>query len=239
MIGIRYGGRLGNCLFQYSAARAFADRFGLIIDSKDNLYMMKIAGNLVNYVIGGSGFGGNKILLNDDNFLKLYKSNSIDKGHYIISSGMQNPDFIRECLPNIKSTIRLYDVEKENNSILVHVRLGDCDNSPRRLPYGYYRDALSSCTFSTGYICSDSMDHPDVKSLIREFGLIPYHETAISILKNVGKFQKLVLSEGTFSWWMGVLSESDEIYINKRKRDSLWHGDIFIFPEWRETRFCS
>jgi hypothetical protein len=239
MIGIKYEGRLGNCLFQYSAARAFANRFGLILDSGDNLYMMKLAGNLVNYVIGGNEYRESKILLNDENFLSIYKSSSIDKGHYIISSGMQNPDFIRECLPDIKNTIRLNDVEKEDDSVLVHVRLGDCDNSPRRLPYGYYRDALKSCSFSTGYICSDTMDHPDVKSLIREFGLIPYQESASDILKNSGRFQKLILSEGTFSWWMGVLSDSDEIYINKRKRESLWHGDIFVFPEWKETNYCS
>ena len=50
MIGIKYEGRLGNCLLQYSAARIFALKHGLNIDPATNHYISGMSHDLVNLV---------------------------------------------------------------------------------------------------------------------------------------------------------------------------------------------
>lgn len=239
MISIKYEGRLGNCLFQYAAARVFAQKFGLRISHESNHYLARMAGDLVKYVEEGMQIYGPVIILDDSNYFQLLVSDSVPQAHYVLSSGMQNPTFIQKCLSSMTEMINLADTEKEVGSLLVHIRLGDCDGSPRRLPLGYYQDAIRKLSFSKGYICSDTMDHSDVINLVEEFGLIPYDMPAVQILKNANQFDKMILSEGTFSWWLGSLANASEIMINRRLRDHQWHGDIFVFPDWKETLYCS
>jgi len=241
MISVKFMGRLGNCLIQYSAARIFASKFGLAIDLETNKSIMRMAGSAVNLYMGS---GERKVpketkIIRENEYLQLISSNSIESLHYIIEDSFQDPNFVSLYINEIKNTIRVPDQEKVPGSILVHMRLGDCDNSDRRLPYGYYRDALQRTSFKTGVITSDSPDHPDVKSLAREFELKISDLPPMQTLLSSRSYDKVILSEGTFSWWIGVLSDAEEVTINRRKRNSMWHGDIFIFPDWKQTLFCS
>jgi hypothetical protein len=233
-------GRLGNCLIQYSAARIFASKYGLSMDLESNKHILKLAGSGVNLYLGSSlsPVHSGKKIIREAEYLQLVSRDSIDPAHYIIEDSFQDPNFISLFSEQIKETVRMPESNRIPNSVLCHVRLGDCENSDRRLPYGYYRDALRSLTFETGVITSDSPDHPDVKSLSREFNLQISDLKPMQTLLNSNSYEKCVLSEGSFSWWIGLLSEADEILINRRLRERPWHGDMFIFPEWRETRFC-
>ena len=241
MISIQYMGRVGNCLIQYSAAKILASRFGLSINPESNKYISQISKYSVNLYMGSDNTEKPKkeIVLLEDEFLKMYSSSSIETANYIIKDSFQFPDFVSVFRDEIKSTVRILETPRDEESVLVHIRLGDCDGSPRRLPYGYYREALLNSSFTSGVICSDSPDHPDVKSLAREFSLNISNLGPSQILQTCNKFGKVILSEGTFSWWIGLLSEAPQVIINKRRRESLWHGDIFVFPEWKETNYCS
>ena len=115
------------------------------------------------------------------------------------------------------------------DGVFVHVRLDDaCQNNPG---LEYYRTCLKNINFECGYISSDSPDHPMVKSLISEFNLALYNNSPVETINYAKKFDKLILSGGTFSWWIGVLSKASEIFYPKQK--IIWHGDIFVFPEWK------
>jgi hypothetical protein len=241
MVSVRYMGRLGNCLIQYAAARILASKYGLAMDPESSKHILRLAGPAVNLHLGSSNrpIPNEKRIVRERDYLQLISRNSIESFHYIIEDSFQDPNFVALFKEDIKNTVRMPEPNKVPNSVICHVRLGDCDNSPRRLPYGYYRDALRSLDFETGVITSDSPDHSDVKSLSREFGLEISDLNPMQTLLNSNSYEKCVLSEGSFSWWIGLLSDAKEVVINKRLRSYQWHGDIFIFPEWRETRFCS
>ena len=240
MISVNYMGRLGNCLLQYSAARIFALKYGLLLDQVSNDYIFEIAGSSVNlYTQAGSNKSGNKkILLRENDYMELIKLDNIDPNHYVINDFFQNPDFVSLFAEEIKSTIKIPQAKRISGSVLCHARLGDCDNTTRRLPYEYYREALRSLTFDNGVITSDSPAHPDIKSLADEFKLEISDLSPIETLLISNMYEKCVLSEGSFSWWIGLLSGASEILINKRLRKNAWHGDIFVFPEWKQTNYC-
>jgi hypothetical protein len=47
-------------------------------------------------------------------------------------------------------------------------------------------------------------------------------------------FNKIILSEGGFSWSIGFLSKAKEIICNQR--ELIWHGDIF-FDKWKKLKW--
>jgi hypothetical protein len=119
--------------------------------------------------------------------------------------------------------------ENKPNQVFVHVRLGDITHTNPGLEY--YRTALNKLNFESGYIVSDSPENNIVRSLIQEYNLEFYDNSPIKILEFAKNFDNLVLSKGTFSWWIGLLSKSNNIYypIN----DIGWPGDIFVFDDWK------
>jgi hypothetical protein len=69
-----------------------------------------------------------------------------------------------------------------------------------------------------------------VVKLSEKYNLMPYQDSPVGTINFAKNFDNLVLSEGTFSWWMGFLSKEANIYYPKGKVS--WHGDIFVFDEW-------
>jgi hypothetical protein len=105
----------------------------------------------------------------------------------------------------------------------------------------YYVDAIERLYQSGchgGYITSDSLQHPDVQFLLEKYKLKLYTSDVPVETLNFGKnFNNLVLSEGTYCWWVGVLSNATNVYYNDRRNTFAWHGDIFVYPEWKPLSY--
>jgi hypothetical protein len=86
--------------------------------------------------------------------------------------------------------------------------------------------------FSTGYISSDSINHPICKRLIEKYGLRIYNSDEIDTILFASTCSKIVLSTGTFSWLIGFLAPFSTVYYPKITH--WWHGDIFVFEHWNE-----
>jgi len=85
--------------------------------------------------------------------------------------------------------------------------------------------------FNGGYISSDSINHKFCIHLIKKYNLIPINMNPSQVIDFGKNFNNIVLSEGTFSWWIGFLSQAETIICNKR--DFFWHGDIFL-DRWKK-----
>jgi hypothetical protein len=98
------------------------------------------------------------------------------------------------------------------------------------LPLEYYEDAISKINFTKGYISSDTIEHEFCQKLINKYNLIPFNSfSPIDVIDFAKNFKNIILSDGTFSWWMGFLSDNSKIICNER--DYKWFGDIFL-NEW-------
>ena len=123
----------------------------------------------------------------------------------------------------------------DRDLVFLHYRIDDIGRDRRVLPLEYYIEALETTRFNSGYITSDSINHPNCTYLINKYDLKPVHGLSPMNTIFLGKnFNKLILSEGTFSWWIGFLSRAESIICNKR--DFLWHGDIFL-DRWKKLNW--
>jgi hypothetical protein len=229
MVSILYSGRLGNNLFQYVAAYIFAKKFNLKISSDivENKFELPS--------LTGVQFNNNIIDVDDSNFMSLLESNDLKPAHYRFVGYYQNRDFILKYGSEIKSLFKLRFIETPKNQVFVAYRIGDINGERQMLPLEYYQDALKKLNVNDGFITSDTPEHPNVIKLINEFNLRLYNNSPIETIDFAKNFNNLVLSEGSFSWWIGFLSSAKNIYYNERPR--FWHGDIFVLPEWESLKY--
>ena len=229
MVSINYNGRTGNQLFQYVAAYIFAKKFNLKISSdivENNFDLPSLENGIV---------GDIKIDVDDSNFMCLLESDSLELANYHFVGYYQIKEFILKYRHQIKSLFKLDYDNQDSDEVFVAYRIGDLEGFRQMLPIEYYQEALSKLNFNKGYITSDSPDHPNVINLMREFNLEIYDASSLDTINFAKNFNNLVLSEGTFSWWIGFLSKAENIYYNERPR--FWHGDIFVLPEWKALKY--
>ncbi len=258
MINVDYGNyhRLGNIMFMRIAAWIFANKHNYYLDVASTIPYFKNNPNDPEPVNTGFGelwcsikiktnsgerrFTEPTIVVNNGNYLHLLESNNIPDARYLFQDYFQYKEFIEKYSIQIKNFFELTYIPADPKEIFVAVRLGDATNSRARLPRAYYEDAITQLYDKGcygGYITSESIDHPDIVYLKEKFNLKTYvNHTPMEKINFAKNFNNLVLSEGSFSFWMGFLSNAENIYINDRRHIWKWHGDIFVFPEWK--RLC-
>lgn len=140
----------------------------------------------------------------------------------------QTKKFISEYKDEILSHFTLKYENVDKNKVFVHVRLDDARKYNKGIEY--YRKALDSLNVLSGYISSDSPDDELVKTLIKEYNLILYNDTPIKTINFAKDFNNIILSKGTFSFWIGYLSKAENIIYPD---NASFHGDIFL-DKWEK-----
>ena len=230
-------GRFGNRLFQNHICHFIAKKTNLKMEYE---FYNEIKSLGINLFCGKNQYQNN-IQINDRNFMELIEHN-INANIYI-GKGVygQTSDFafyIQKYFTEIKDSIIIANEFKEryntNNDVFVHIRLGDIVRDSRIIyqPFEYYDKALSLINFENGYISSDTITHPICKDLINKYNLISINMSETDTIKFGSTCKHIVLSSGTFSWFIGALSYDSNVYYTPCKIK--WHGDIYVFPEWNK-----
>ena len=197
-------------------------------------------------------------MVDESNFQALLNSTSVlgDRRFVLSFTGpkvhFQVPWFARkvhdETLPAMADSLLRANPWRgrigHNNDTFVHVRLGDRGVGNRRQA-GEYAAAISAklprSPGSLVFIASDSPRHPTVLSLAAQFNAtILDHLGPVETMQFGSTAQHVVLSDGTFSWWIGVLADvlshalgAPAPSINWLRDKDDWYGDIFVFSEWQ------
>jgi hypothetical protein len=234
MVLINYLGRLGNNMLQYSAAKIFSNKF------KIKLITQPISGeiNFIDLIKPNDDtdfevYSGKTIIVNNQNILDILSKESCEPAIYIFDDFFQIKDFIINYTEDIKNLF--YNNVGNVDKVFVHYRIGDIEFLKNMLPLDYYVEALEKIGAYGGVIASDSPDHENVKILSDRFKLEILKATPLDTIVLGSKYNNLVLSEGTFSWWIGVLSNAKNIIYNDRER--FWHGDIFCYDNWTKLSY--
>ena len=239
MVTTEYRGRMGNNMIQYIAAYIFAKKNNLKLISEPKHHPVgSVGSDWGSYFhlppLYGGDSGSGKVILNDDNYIQYLNSESVGSHHYHLNGFFQTKELLYNYRDEIKNLFKLNYSDIEKDVVFVAYRIGDVEGYRQMLPKEYYIEALEMIKPKGGYITSDTINHPFVKELSDKYNLkqyIPKHPLEkIDFAKN---FNNLILSEGTFSWWMCFLSKAENVIINER--DFNWFGrDIFDHPKWKK-----
>ena len=135
--------------------------------------------------------------------------------------------------------------EPEFKDVYVHYRLGDLawnyfdqrEAHPGRrrftLPIEHYIECLDMIKPRGGYISSDFPKHEYVLELARRYNLRVYDDGAVKTMHFAQHFDNLVLSEGTYSGFIGLICD-DHANVFCSGREKRWHPDVNM-PHWQKV----
>jgi hypothetical protein len=233
ILGMSNKGRFGNILF-----------FTYIIDYIARLNNLSINYNRYDDIsklgiplyIEGKEIYNTTYIISDNNIKNILENPMLILKKNIkieLYSYLQTPEtsrYIKNLINNNKESIsKMNPFNYNNNNLFVHIRLGDITDI-NNYPYEYYDKAVNNINFDKGYISSDSIDHKICKKLIEKYNLEVFNSNEVQTIQFGSSCKNIVLSTGTFSWYIGAFSFDSNVFFPEIKKK--WHGDIFIFPEW-------
>jgi len=240
MIKINYRGRLGNNMVQYAFAYILAKIARLKLDTPQVHYknhgIYKTSSSSNNFIKTdlGSTFNINPlsgesfndfIKLTDNNYFEHLKNPTPNKGYYL-NGFFQHERLLVDYREEILNLYQLpkSDFTPSKNDAFVACRLGDCLFTHRTyctIDYIDYQLQVNRNSYDKVYITSDTIDHPPLVDLIKKYDLTIYQNEPLDTILFAKNFNNLILSAGSFSYWMAYLSEATNITVYKNRFDSL------------------
>ena len=95
---------------------------------------------------------------------------------------------------------------------------GDLAKDPYVMPHAYFNKALELMDFDKLFVCSDpeTLNHPLFEKYMENFSQynpILLQGDKIQDFRAIKSFNKIVMSQSTFSWWGAFLSNASEIFV--------------------------
>jgi hypothetical protein len=244
MVEVRYSGRVGNQLFQYSLGRILAEGLGYALDARpiDGFprTFEQVSGK--SYVEPVQRFTGHSlpiesILLNPaprrivlDGFFQNYR-------YYAVHQDRMRAWLSAESLPEPRADAATDDDEHVDD-LLVHVRLGDLVKLQQALSIDFYQTLLGRVPHRHAYLAAEHLDDPMLKPLLRA-GLRPLNASmsAPDVLRVANRFGRLITSQATFGWWMAFLGPRiKEVHIGIPEHALIGSGSLTRFADGLDLR---
>ena len=162
------------------------------------------------------------VLITDDNFFNFLFTQIQPNKNIILCGYFQTNEFalylheyFREDIQQtgiIQNNIFKYRY-KSNNDAFVHIKLTDM--MLVHDPYKYYDLVLSTIKFENGYISCDNINNPLCQQLMNKYNLKHIKYNMVETIMFATTCNSIILSKGTFSWLIGMLSFYSTVYFPK------------------------
>lgn len=131
------------------------------------------------------------------------------------------------------------DVEEiTDKDLVLSIRLGrDYLGMHRyRLLVGdYFRIVLDNCEYNRLFITSQDPFNPILRNLYEHNPIFLEHVSPMHTFNFVRLFNKIAISQSTYSWWAAYLSHANEIYFPITK-DGPWSYGKNQKPKWKDFK---
>jgi hypothetical protein len=255
-------GRLGNKNFQNLALSLLAQKYNVPV----NYLLLDECSRLgISLYSGTQLMSGSPFYVNESNIQLLLEANSTRLENRSLLLNKLTPPYFQ--IPWFANLLR-YQIFPQmgadlfranpwrnrigrNNDIFVHIRLGD--KATAKDVTRSANDYISAISFVAErnrkllntneiFIASDSPSHPLVSEVARYFddATIVDELNRVETIQFGSTAQNIILSDGTFSWVIGVFAATLANFTNSQHpllikwlpRKDIWHGNIFIFNDW-------
>jgi hypothetical protein len=217
MIKVEYVSRLGNNLFQYCFGRILAEKHGYLL-KVDPIKGFKNTSKKIN----GKNYSKNgNIKINDwtKDLDKIIKNPP--KKEIILTGWFQKYSFYKNYKNEIKKWLEIDypNLPKiSNNDIVIHMRRGDYIELDFALSYNFYKKCLAKVKYNKIYVCTDGPKDHFVQKFLKEYNAELFHQSMLEDFCFMKKFNKIIMSASTFSWWAAYLSNAKEIFFPVPKK---------------------
>jgi hypothetical protein len=231
MITIEYLGEFGNKMFEYVFARLLSEANNINLDASCPLPETNVKrfnepkNKKGTVVIGDEIFRSNNP---DSKLLKL--SPDYD---YVIRGFFQDADLCNKRVDQIRGFFDIDYPDSLNDRTLVTVRLADFiwnGYNSEIIHYDYYKKALSKIkgnvdvsvggkrSASSKYgvpenLATEEQEEKYLSHFVKDtFNRLPKQEDFLDEFTSNFKYKTMILSNSTWAWWAGFLSNCTEIY---------------------------
>lgn len=226
-------GRLCNQIIRNLAVSAIAKKHNLFVEYSN----FDLITSLGIPLFVGERINKGVIQLNDANFFTMLNipDGILEVNLDAMSSYFQTREislYLYNYLQSIKNKImdknQYKDRYQKNNDCFVHIRLGDMAKTNPGL--AYYENCLKEC--DKIFISSDEPEHEIVKTLLSKYPHASlFNATEKSTIQFGSTCKYVVLSQGSFSAFIGWISFFSEVYVPKTNiGKNVWYGDMFSIP---------
>lgn len=235
---INSSGRLANQIYRNLAVSMIAYRRNLYCEYNYHDVIHKLGIQL----FSGDFIYDNTIELTDDNYFNIYydvslRSNLNANNCYFQTKAISNlinyylhTKAVKENIINTNIFKYRYNT---NNDIYIHIRLDDVAKYNPGIDY--YLKAISNIEYDNIYISTDEKNHIIIEQLITKYPkstIINYDE--VTTIQFATTCKHIILSHGSFSAVIGMLSYFSNIYYPQYEDGKIWYGDMFSIKGWNK-----
>lgn len=209
-VQVKYQGRLGNNLFQYIAARLFAEA--------NNLKLLSILPE--NDVVqcsprkDGNRIYGAPVPITDEH--DIFNGLWI-QAHYAFDGYFQRSRWYHERREAVLKCVELAPIPSVNRKdIVINLRIGDDYRSLNwAINPSWYLTILAQEKFDRLHIVTDVKDDQYLWHF-RKYDPVVVSSGPKSDWEYIRSFDRIVTANSTFSWWAAYFSKASRIYTFKR-----------------------
>ena len=207
---VKFQGRLGNHLFQYIAARLFAEENGLRLTSPlpENDVVREMPRR-----DGERVYGAPKSITDADEIF----SRPWPKARYIFDGYFQRSHWYHERRARVLHCVELPPIGEINRKdIVINLRVGDDYQSLNwTIHPSWYLKILKREKFDRLHIVADERNE-EYLSYFREYAPIVTSSGRKGDWELLRSFDRIVTANSTFSWWAAYFSRASMIYTFQR-----------------------
>ena len=238
MITMRYRGNMGNHMFRYCFGRILAENLGYeyevppiigfpntfetVNGRKIDAPVKRVGGFVVDMDALLANMKRNPCLIRCDGIFEYYPMFAPYK-EKIRNAWLYLPQpYSRDNLGDLTFSVRKkgelipIDIDEiTSEDILVNYRIGDfleAKNQWRIVDFDYFDIILSQVKFSRVFLASDNIEHPILKKFDKYGAIYQTNANKFSTMNLIRLFNKIAISQSTYSWWAAYLSDASEIY---------------------------
>ena len=211
MIEVKYAGRLGNNLFQYSLGRILAEELGFELKASPIPGFPETASRVDGHA---SEAPIETLHLHEIEFEKILRDRSSRK--IVLDGFFQRYEYYRAHKEKIRRWLspEAPFPKRHPKDIVLHVRKGDYLECRSIAPLSFYEEALSHSRWNQVFVCTDSPDDAFIRKFVKKFGaqVSDPGDGPMGDFRFMMSFNNIVQSASSFSWWAAFLSDAEKIF---------------------------